>query len=145
MPSPESVLCHLSPASLTARACHKPCSWMWDFSRELSLQAAFFPNILVPWLGLGVLLALTLLSRTPTSPSSLSLKVKLPFPSSGIWAALPGPPILEDALTAHREFPTPQRASNRHPPPVNPPSRSSLGESSMHAELWSHFLISFKS
>jgi hypothetical protein len=84
----------------------------------------------------------------PCSPSlpnpillSLSL-FKFSFPSSRIWAAFPEPPILEDALTAHRAFSPPHHASNRHPTLVNPPLRSSLGKSSLHTEPWSlsHFL-----
>jgi hypothetical protein len=64
--------------------------------RETSLVSNIFPNILVPWLGLGALPALTLLSWPPSPHSFLSLS-QLPFPSSRIWAALPEPPILESA------------------------------------------------
>jgi hypothetical protein len=80
---------------------------------------------------------------SPGLPHPIPLSLfKLPFPSSRIWDTLLEPLILENTLTAHREFHPLQCASNRHPPPVNPPSRSSLGESSSHAELWSlsHFL-----
>jgi hypothetical protein len=79
----------------------------------------------------------------PPPDPTLSLS-QLPLPSSRIWAALLEPTILESPAPslAHREFPPPQCASICHPPPANPPSRSSVGESFSHTETWSlsHFL-----
>jgi hypothetical protein len=128
----------------------KPCSWTWDFSRELSLQAAFF---LTFWCcdldrvhSQHWPCSPGFLPAHPTLSLSLAFSLsKLPFPSSGIWAALWGPPNLEATLTTHREFTPPQCASNHHPTLANQPSRSSLGEPSKHTEPWSHSLISSKS
>jgi hypothetical protein len=95
--------------------------WTWDFSHDLSLWAAFF-------LTFGVMTGIRLCSQHwPCFPSfphpiphSLSLS-QLPFPSSGIWAAFLGPPILKSATPslAHREVPLPQHACNCHQPLAN--------------------------
>jgi hypothetical protein len=85
---------------------------MWDFSHELSLRLAFFLTFGAKTRNRVEFLALTLLS----------------WLSSRIWAALPGPLILESATLslAYREGLPLQHASKHHPPPANLPLRSAL-------------------
>jgi hypothetical protein len=79
-------------------------SFLWEWHFFLTFGAETRDQVEFP--------ALTLLSRL----------------SSGIWAALLGPPILESATLslAHREVPPSQHAFNHHPPPANLPLRPSL-------------------
>jgi hypothetical protein len=75
--------------------------FLWAF-----FVSGVFPNIWCHDSDQGALPALTLLSWPPPPHPSLSL-FQLPFRSSGIWAALPAPLVLENATNslAHREVP----------------------------------------
>jgi hypothetical protein len=109
-------------------------------------MCSVFPNIWCHDLDRGALPALTLLSRPPPPHTALSLSVsQSPFPSSRIWAALPEPPILENATPSHLtgNFLHPSAPPIAiHLRPIFPQGALSFSESFLHAEPWSlsHFL-----
>jgi hypothetical protein len=96
-----------------------------------------FPNILCHDSDQVALPALSLLSWPPPPHPSLSLS-QLPFPSSRIWAALPGPPILKTPLPHQltgKFLYTSALPTAIHHRPIFPQGPLSLGEYSSHAEL----------